>query len=87
MTAAEISDRISAAEKNESEKRAALYKANEILAYNIGALVLTAFNAPRKFPKSPDEVFVRKEKRDWRAEKADFSEIARQLNSRMDAKG
>lgn len=84
MTAAEIESKITAVEKSELVRRAELYKANEILAFNIGALILTAFNSPRRFPKTPEEAFGRKENRDWRAEKADFSEIARQLNSRMD---
>ena len=45
-----------------------MYKANEILAFNIGALVLCAFNAPGRFPKSPAEAFKREASADWRAQ-------------------
>lgn len=33
---------------------------NELLAFNIGALVLTAFNAPQRFPQDPDRAFGHK---------------------------
>ncbi|MGN0657904.1 MAG: hypothetical protein ACI4KR_14040 [Ruminiclostridium sp.] len=61
-----------------------MYKANEILAFNIGALVLCAFNAPRRFPKSPTEAFKKETSADWRAQKQAFLEIARQINKRRD---
>lgn len=34
-----------------------LYRRNELLAFNIGALCRTAVNAPEQFPKSPAEAF------------------------------
>ncbi len=82
MTAGELYDWIRAKKSAYNKRLADLYKANEILAFNIGALVLTAVNAPSKFPKSPEEAFVFRGKRDWKAEKADFSIIAQRHNER-----
>lgn len=87
MTAGEIYERIRAGKSTYEKSLADLYKANEILAFNIGALVLTAVNAPSKFPKSPEDAFISRGKRDWRAEKADFSIIAQRHNERYMNKG
>ena len=87
MTAGEIYERIRAGKSTYEKSLADLYKANEILAFNIGALVLTAVNAPSKFPKSPEDAFIYQGKRDWRAEKADFSIIAQRYNERYMNKG
>lgn len=87
MTAGEIADWVKARKSAYEKGLADLYKANEILAFNIGALVLTAVNAPSKFPKSPEEAFISHEKRDWKAEKADFSIIAQRHNERYMNKG
>lgn len=84
MTVSEITDMINAKRTAYNNRFADLYKANEILAFNIGALVLTAVNLPTKFPKSPENAFINKRgKRDWQAEKSDFREIAKQLNKRI----
>ena len=84
MTVSEITDMIEAKRKAYNNRLADLYKANEILAFNIGALVLCAFNAPGRFPKSPAEAFKREASADWRAQKQAFLEIAKQLNRRKD---
>ena len=87
MTVSETGDLIKAKRTAYNNRLADLYKANEILAFNIGALVLTAVNLPGKFPKSPEAAFtLRSGKRDWRAEKSDFREIAKQLNKRLNIK-
>lgn len=84
MTVSEIVDLLNAKRTAYNNRLADLYKANEILAFNIGALVLTAVNLPGKFPKSPEAAFTQRNgKRDWRAEKSDFYEIAKQLNKRL----
>lgn len=82
MTAGEIDDWVRARKSAYEKGLADLYKANEILAFNIGALVLTAVNAPSKFPKSPEEAFISRGKRDWKAEKADFRVIAQRHNEK-----
>lgn len=87
MTVSEITDMIEAKRRAYNNRLADLYKANEILAFNIGALVLTAVNLPTRFPKSPDTAFTQRSgKRDWKAEKSDFREIAKQLNKRLKEK-
>ena len=85
MTVSEITDMIEAKRKAYNNRLADLYKANEILAFNIGALVLTAVNLPTRFPKSPETAFTKRSgRRDWQAEKSDFKEIAKQLNNRIE---
>ena len=85
MTVSEIADLIEAKRTAYNNRLADLYKANEILAFNIGALVLRAVNLPTKFPKSPEAAFTQKKgRRDWQAEKSDFKEIAKQLNKRIE---
>ena len=44
----------------ERERLEDLYRRNELLAFNIGALCRTAVNAPEQFPKTPDIAFGRK---------------------------
>lgn len=80
----EAEELIGAQRAAEEKRLADLYKANEILAFNIGALVLCAFNAPHRFPKSPAEAFRKETSADWRAQKQAFLEIAKQLNRRKD---
>ena len=79
MTAAEISELISAGE----ERRAAAARENELLAYNIGALVLTAFNAPSRYPKSPEAAFGRRPVPPADGGKAAFMRAAGQFNRRF----
>ncbi|MGN0618279.1 MAG: hypothetical protein ACI4J7_04580 [Ruminiclostridium sp.] len=84
MTASEAEELIEAQRAAEEKRLADLYKANEILAFNIGALALCAFNAPGRFPKSPAEAFKKETSADWRAQKQAFLEIAKQMNKRRD---
>ena len=56
MTAYEISDVIAAGKQREIRRA----RENELLAFNIAALVLTAFNAPMMFPSDPDSAFRHK---------------------------
>ncbi len=56
---------------------------NELLAYNIGALVLTAFNAPMKYPATPSEAFGRSPSVPSDGGAEDFMKIAAQLNGRL----
>lgn len=44
----------------ERERLEDLYRRNELLAFNIGALCRTAVNVPEQFPKTPDIAFGRK---------------------------
>lgn len=78
MTAGELDEQICAGRKRDETYAAE----NERLAFNIGALVLAAFNAPRKFPRTPDEAFGR-----YTAPadggKSELMCIARQLNERL----
>ncbi len=80
MTAYELDDFIMAGRRRDCKNARSL----ELLAFNIGALVLAAVNAPGKFPRSPDEAFGR-EKRGERADggKADMMAIAEQINRRL----
>ncbi|MGN0577287.1 MAG: hypothetical protein ACI4J4_01570 [Ruminiclostridium sp.] len=84
ITASEAEELIAAQRAAEEKRLADLYKANEILAFNIGALALCAFNAPQRFPKSPAEAFKKEASADWRAQKQAFLEIAKQINKRRD---
>ncbi len=83
LTAYETEELIRAGRKRE----AARARENELLAYNIGALVMTAFNAPSKYPRSPDAAFGRKHSPASDGGKADFMSIAKQLNRRFADRG
>lgn len=78
MTARELDEQIYAGRKREETYA---YE-NERLAFNIGALVLAAFNAPRKFPRTPDEAFGRYAP-PADGGKSELMLIARQLNERL----
>ncbi|MBR5088925.1 MAG: hypothetical protein IK093_05815 [Ruminiclostridium sp.] len=82
MTAAEL-DEVIAAGRKRAERRA---RSDELLAFNIGALVLTAFNAPGRYPKTPESAFGRKPAAPADGGRRDFAEIARQLNARLGGK-
>ena len=79
MTAYELDEVISAGRKRD----AAMARENELLAYNIGALVLTAVNAPSKYPRSVDAAFGRRPAQAADGGKAGFMLIAEQLNRRF----
>lgn len=83
LTARETEELIAAGRKRE----AAAARENELLAYNIGALVLTAFNAPSKYPRSPDAAFGRRAVQSPDGGKAVFMSIAKQLNRRFADRG
>ncbi len=78
MTAYELDDLIEAGKRRAADA----VREKELLAFNIGALVLTAFNAPQRFPVTPDDAFGRKRVR-ADGGRADFMEIAKQLNARI----
>ncbi len=78
MTAAELDMQIRAGRKRETAAAAE----NERLAFNIGALVLAAFNAPRRFPRTPDAAFGRMTA-PADGGRSDFECIAKQLNERF----
>ena len=78
MTAYVLSEVISAGRRNAASRA----RENELLAFNIGALVLAAFNAPSRFPHTPADAFGRKDTpRD--GGKAGFMSIAGQLNRKF----
>ena len=79
MTAFEFDSVIAAGRRKRQEEARAL----ETLAFNIGALVLTAVNAPGRFPKTPDEAFGRKRGSSPDGGKADMMLIAEQINRRI----
>lgn len=83
LTAYETEELIAAGRKRD----AAAVRENELLAYNIGALVLTAVNAPQKFPRSPDAAFGRRPAPPPDGGKSDFLRIAGQLNRRFAERG
>ena len=66
----------------ERERRRA--RSDELLAYNTAALVIAAVHSPGTFPREPEEAFRRERAGD--GGKADFMEIARQLNARLSRK-
>ena len=79
MTAYELEDVIRAGRRRDREYARTL----ETLAFNIGALVLTAVNAPGRFPKTPDAAFSREIKSPADGGKADMAAIAQQINRRL----
>ena len=79
LTAAELDEIIEAGRT----AKACEIRENELLAFNIGALVLAAFNAPRRFPETPDAAFGRKAPMPPDGGKEDFMKIAVQLNKRL----
>lgn len=83
LTAYETEEIIAAGEK----RRAAEARSSEMLAYNIGILVLAAVNAPARYPKSPEEAFGRRPAPAPDGGKADFMRIAERLNRRFEKKG
>ena len=82
LTAYETEEIISAGRIRE----AARARENEMLAYNIGALVLTAFNAPSRYPRSPEAAFGRSSVPAADGGKSGFMGIAKQLNKRLAAR-
>lgn len=81
MTAAELAELCSCAREADSRRLSELYRANEYLAFNTAALCLAAFNAPQRFPKTPQEAFPKKQG-GWREAKNEMENIARQLNKK-----
>lgn len=81
MTAAELAELCGCAEEAGSRRLSELYHANEYLAFNTAALCLAAFNAPQRFPKTPQEAFPKK-RGDWREAKNEMENIAWQLNTK-----
>ena len=79
MTGYELDELIDAGRRRKAEAAAE----NELLAFNIGALVLAAFNAPQRFPKTPGAAFGRKPPAPADGGKSDFMRIAEQLNGRL----
>ena len=79
MTAAELDMLIDAGRRRKNGR----ILENELLAYNIGALVLTAFNAPMKYPATPAQAFGRSPSLPSDGGVSDFMKIAQQLNGRM----
>lgn len=57
LTAAELQEIIEVRSGLERKRLEDWYRSNELLAFNIGALCRTAVNAPRQFPKTPEEAF------------------------------
>ncbi|MBQ3842139.1 MAG: hypothetical protein II820_05570 [Ruminiclostridium sp.] len=79
LTAAELDELIAAGRAARADE----IRENELLAFNIGALVLAAFNAPQRFPKTPDAAFGRKPEMPADGGKSSFAEIAARLNKRL----
>lgn len=79
LTAAELDELIAAGR----DARAGEIRENELLAFNIGALVLAAFNAPQRFPKTPEAAFGRKAEMPADGGKSEFMKIAGRLNRRL----
>ena len=78
LTANELDEIIEAGRRKAAAKAAE----NELLAFNIGALVLAAFNAPSRFPQTPAAAFGRKTPVQDGG-KASFMQIAEQLNRKF----
>ncbi len=57
LTPCEIIEITEARRKKEQKRLEDLYRMNELLAFNIGALCRTAVNAPLRFPKSLKEAY------------------------------
>ena len=79
LTAAELDELIAAGRAAEADEA----RERELLAFNIGALVLAAFNAPQRFPKNPDAAFGRKTGAPADGGKSAFAEIAARFNKRL----
>ena len=79
MTAFELEDTVAAGRRRDAENA---YR-DELLAFNIGALVLAAFNAPQRFPKTPAAAFGRKNDAPADGGKSSFMMIAEQLNGKL----
>ncbi len=78
LTAYELGEMIEAGKRRAADAA----RGYELLSFNIGALVLAAFNAPQRFPQTPDAAFGR---RSVPADggKADMMHIAGQINKRL----
>lgn len=81
LTAYELGEIIEAGKRRAADAA----RENELLSFNIGALVLAAFNAPQRFPQTPDAAFGR---RTAPADggKADMMRMAEQINKRLAAR-
>ncbi len=80
LTAYELGEIIEAGKRRAADSA----RENELLSFNIGALVLAAFNAPQRFPRTPDAAFSRKTA-PADGGKADMIAIAEQINKRITA--
>lgn len=85
MTAAELAELCGSVEEAQTRLLSELYRANEYLAFNTAALCLAAFNAPQRFPKTPQEAFPQK-RGDWHEAKNEMKNIARQLANKRKEK-
>ncbi len=83
LTAYETEELIAAGDRRGN----AAARESEMLAYNIGALVLTAVNAPSRYPKSPEAAFGKGSEPAEDGGKAAFMRIAGQLNRRIADRG
>lgn len=79
LTAAELDAVIGAGRRRD----AMTARQNELLAFNTAALVLAAFNAPKRFPKTPDEAFGRRPEPPADGGKSAFMAAAEQINKRF----
>lgn len=79
LTAHELEELITAGRS----ERAARAAEDEILAFNIGALVLSAFNAPDRFPRTPAAAFGKRKPAPADGGKQVFAQIAEQFNKRF----
>ena len=79
LTAAELDGIITAGRRRNAETA----RQNELLAFNTAALVLAAFNAPKRFPKTPDEAFGRRPAPPADGGKSAFMAVAEQINRRL----
>ena len=83
LTAYELEELAEAGEA----RRAAAAREYEQLAYNIGALVLAAVNAPQRYPKSCAEAFGRNRAPAADGGKAAFMCAAERINRRFADRG
>lgn len=79
LTASELDAIIGAGRR----KDALTARQNELLAFNTAALVLAAFNAPKRFPRTPDEAFGRVPEPPADGGKSAFMAVAEQINKRL----
>lgn len=86
MTAAELFLLLRAGERSRAEQQSDALLGDRLLAFNTAALMLTAVNAPERFPENPDKAFPNRA-HDWREAKAEMLRISEKFSRKAERFG